>query len=371
MDELMYLIDSSDSWTSRSLSSHVARLYAHCSPKKVTEVLRSGIPKSQTFYQDLGQLHPRLLRQIAISAVEVDRKVRRHILNNFAKVLLGSNEAYAPIHATEIHSNIPPGLRFGEDLLSQIRMKEPKLLDDKDLIRQWTEDVLSLAIRSNVPFGTILHLISTCLEMCRAADTKSWILPSLPGLVIRCWSTAKFGVYKEPFYSFCRKVQLSSPSQPKAIDQTALEDCLIQHVLQTRDERVSAQPRQANLSLLLNGMLLDVHIDGRLEFLQLFCKHSPTLNFDLEAWPPSEEERKLIPIWEHCVLGVLPVSSSMALFRRSLHIHQHDKFLPDDLLKQNSWALTWEQQCSLWARWESSIPEASNDFPVTRKGKEK
>lgn len=369
-EELVALIESSDPWTTRSLSPFLAPLHARCTSKKVTDVLRSGIPSSQIFLRDVCRLHTHLLRQIAIGGVEVPPHVRRHILEECADMLLGSNEAYAPVHATDIPPGISPGLRFGVDLLSQIRTSEPNLRTRGVLIRQWTGKILSMAIRRHLPFDSTLLIISSSLDMCRAADPSNWLSQDLPIEVIRCWSMVRFGHSgdKGPFHAAMKKTHRSSPSRPRAVHRVALERCLVEQVLQIMDERLSVQPRRADFTRHLTQLLSNVHIDGRFEFLQLFCRHSPTLSFDLTAWPPSDEERKLTPVWDHCVLSMLPLSSSKILFKRLLHIHHRDTFLPSDVMEQNSWALSWEQQCFLWASWECSTAKASHDFPVTLKG---
>lgn len=373
IDDLVALIDSSDTWNTRSLSTYVAPLYARCTAKKVTEILRSGILGSRVFYHDLGRYHPHLLRQIAIGTVEVRPKVRHHILDTCANVLLQSNEAYVPIHATDIQSDISPGLTFGLDLLSHIRANEPDLRTNRTLIRRWTELIVRLAIRRNLPFDSILRIISSSLEMCRVAGSSDWLSQYLPVEIIRCWSLARFGpsINQGPFHPTMKKARASSPSRPRAVNQAALERCLIEQVVQIRDERLSVQRKQAEFSRQLCQLLSYVHSDGKLEFLQLLCRHAPTLNFDLTVWPPSEEERKLLPIWEYRVLKMLPVSSSKALFQRLLQMHHCDTYLPSDLLERNSWELLWENQCSLWANWERSAAETSGDFPVTLKGMSK
>jgi hypothetical protein len=370
IDDLVANIDSSDTWTTRSLSTYMAPLYACCTSKRVTEILRSSILCSGPFYRELGRRHSQLLRQIANGTVEVPPKVRRRILDTCVNALLQSNEAYVPIHATDIPPDIPPGLKFGLDLLSHIRADEPDLWTNQILIRRWTELVVRLAIRRNLPFDSILPIISSSLEMCRVADSSDWLSQYLPVEVIRCWSLARFGAsgHQGPFYPTMRRLRASSPSRPSAVNQAALEYCLIQQVLKSRDERLSVQRTQATFTRELCKLLSYVHIDGKLEFLQLLCRHSPTLNFDLTVWPPSEEERKLIPVWEYDVLRGLPVSSSKALFRRILQSHHCDTYLPSDLVERNSWKLFWENQCSLWAKWEGSTAKTSDDFPVTLKG---
>ncbi|OKO99074.1 hypothetical protein PENSUB_8460 [Penicillium subrubescens] len=224
IDDLVANIDSSDTWTTRSLSTYMAPLYACCTSKRVTEILRSSILCSGPFYRELGRRHSQLLRQIANGTVEVPPKVRRRILDTCVNALLQSNEAYVPIHATDIPPDIPPGLKFGLDLLSHIRADEPDLWTNQILIRRWTELVVRLAIRRNLPFDSILPIISSSLEMCRVADSSDWLSQYLPVEVIRCWSLARFGAsgHQGPFYPTMRRLRASSPSRPSAVNQAAI-----------------------------------------------------------------------------------------------------------------------------------------------------
>jgi hypothetical protein len=369
-DELMALIDASEVWTTRSLSRYVAPLYAHCSAGKATEALRSGIISSQAFCRHLGRTHPQLLRQIAIGAVEVPAPVRRHILDTCAEILLESNETYVRIHSTEIYVGNDPGLTFGVDILSQIKENEPELRAHGPLIRRWTGLLLNLAIRRKMPFDAIMPVINLSLEMCRVADSSNWFTQNLPTEVIRCWSMARFGKSgdEKPFHSAMKAAGTSSPSRPSATNQLALERCLIEQLLPVRNVRFSMQVDSAELNRHLSLLLSCVHIDGRLELLQLICKHLPTLNIDLTVWPPSEEERKIFPVWSYHLLCMLPSPDSKALFHRSLHIQNCDMFIPEDLVKRNPWALDWKSQCLLWAGWECSTAKGADDFPVTHKG---
>ncbi|KAJ5991781.1 hypothetical protein N7451_007505 [Penicillium sp. IBT 35674x] len=279
-DELVALIDSSETWTTRSFSRYVAPLYAHCSARKVTEVLKSGIPSSGAFCRHLGRTHPHLLRQIAIGVVEVPLSVRHQV------------------HATEIYSGNLVGLSFGMDLLSQIKFNEPDLRTSGPFIRRWTELILNLAIRRKLPFDAIMPIINFSLEMCRNADSSNWLSQDLTKEVIRCWSVARFGSFgvELPFNAVMKQIGSSSTSRPGATNQAALQQCLIEQVLSTRDERFSVQAKPAELSHQVSLLLSYVHIDGKLELLQLLCKHSPTMSFDLTVWPPSEEERKIFPV---------------------------------------------------------------------------
>ncbi|KAJ6111185.1 hypothetical protein N7486_003420 [Penicillium sp. IBT 16267x] len=368
-DELVALIDASDTWTTRSFSRYVAPLYAHCSARKVTEILRSGISCSSAFSRHLGRTHPYLLRQIAIGEVEVPLPVRRYILETCAEILLQSNKPYGRVHATEIYAGNLAGVTFGVDLLSQLRANEPELRTRGPLIRQWTGLILNLAIRRKLPFDVILPILNFSLEMCRFADSSNWLSQNLPKEVLRCWSVARFRKLGdiEPFHAAMKNARALSPSWPGATSQAALEECLIEQVLSIRDQRFAVQVTLAELSAHLALLLSYVHSDGRLELLQLLCKHSPTINFDLTIWPPSEEERKIFPVWSYPILCRLSKSDSKSLFHRSLQNQNSDTFIPEDLVKRNSWALDWESQCSLWAGWECSTAKGTDDFPVTYK----
>ncbi|KAJ5642409.1 hypothetical protein N7490_006409 [Penicillium lividum] len=375
-DELANLIQESDNWTSRSLLRHLAPLYARCSSTKVTELLRSGILISHNFgrYVNRSQQHMDLLRQVAIGKVETPLHIHRYILETWGEMLVQSKKPYVPIHATKSDANVSPGLKFGMDLLSEFKASKSDPWSSNTLIRQWTQRIIKLAIGQRLPFDSLLTIIVSSLEMWRDGDSSKWPLQYLPQEFIRLWSMARFGKFgsEVPFGATMKEAEALFSSRLKSASQDALELCLVEQVLHNKNQRPSAlsfpSPSTARLDeLISNNLLSYVHIDGRFEFLQLLCRHSPYLNFDLTVWPPSEEERKLVPVWKYNVLSILPKHGAKALFQRSLEIHKCDTFLTEEVLKRNPCGLDWELQCRLWAIWESLTSKGSEGFSVTLK----
>ncbi|KAJ5764848.1 hypothetical protein N7520_004407 [Penicillium odoratum] len=375
-DELANLIQESDNWTSRSLRRHLAPLFARCSSTKVTELLRSGILISHKFgrYVNRSQQHMDLLRQMAIGKVETPLHVHRYILEIWGEMLVQSKKPYVPIHATKYDANISSGLKFGMDLLSNFKASKSDPWSSNTLIRQWTQRIIKLAISQRLPFDSLLLIIVSSLEMWRDGDSSLWPLQYLPQEFIRFWSMARFGKLGPdgPFGTTMKEAEKLFSSRLEPANQAALELCLVEQVLHDNNQRPSALPFSSSYTARLDGLLSNkllsyVHIDGRFEFLQLLCKHSPYLNFDLTVWPPSEEERKLVPVWKYNVLSILPKHGAKALFQRSLEIHKCNTFLSEEVLESNPCGLDWEQQCRLWATWESLNSKRSESFSVTLK----
>lgn len=65
----------------------------------------------------LRRFHTNLLRRIAVGAIEVPHDLKSHVLRLDLRSLLGSNEAYVPVHHKETQSSMPPALVFGMDVL--------------------------------------------------------------------------------------------------------------------------------------------------------------------------------------------------------------------------------------------------------------
>ncbi|KAJ5898869.1 hypothetical protein N7495_003613 [Penicillium taxi] len=367
-DELVALIDASDTWTSRSLSSYVAPLYSRCTSKKVAEILNSEATSPDKFYRDASRLHPNLFRQVAIGVVKSDPRKQIKILQDCAEILVASKEAYNPVYSTKIQSEIfSPGLRFGVDILSYMKTIEPEFCKG-NMPRQWITLVLNLAIRRGVPFDTIMPIIKCGLDISRLVSSHNWLDSPLAKDVVRCWSMIRFGTFKDipPFHPVMTKTHAASPSRPSAVNEVALEQILLDQVLNLEDHGLS-ENMQANLIDRLTRLLNNVHSQGRLQLLQLVCKHAPNLNFDLTAWPPSEKERELFPIWDYRILALLDPGHSKVLFQRQLKIHSCETFLSNTLIKQNSWNMSWELQCTLWASWEPGLILACG--PDTRTAK--
>jgi hypothetical protein len=70
---------------------------------------------------------------------------------------------------------------------------------------------------------------------------------------------------------------------------------LIQKVLQAEDQNFNAQKDRPQFMVRVRNLISLVDSKGRLELLQMLCKYSPSLGFDLTCWPPSKKEQELMP----------------------------------------------------------------------------
>lgn len=386
-EELMDLIQQSDTWTTRSLSHYVFRLYAQCTPNKVADILDSGHPESPDLCKDLALLHPKLLRQVATGVIHVSPGVRKRVLDHCKDALLISREPYFSLHATGSQSDLLPGLVFGIDIL-QVLISDRALRSNTYRASEWIDRILALAVRQGLPFETILPIFNACLELARLVNSSNWLSQPLPGQLLQLWNLAWFGSTnwkQDASNTFIKKTRNGSQCRPTAQSRSALDRSLVENVLQIRDERLSIQPVQPAQTFksthhprlaftnLVTSVLMKVKSEGRYELLKLLCEHSPSLKFDITAWPPIKEERNLeekslVSIWTYGILRSLPHDHSKLLFQRSLSLHRCEDFLPSGEEKGSPWTLSWQQQCMLWACWESMTAKTTDDMPVTNKG---
>ncbi|RDW84028.1 uncharacterized protein DSM5745_04354 [Aspergillus mulundensis] len=372
VEEFLALVENTDRWTSRSLMPHVSFLYAYCRAEKVDQLLRSQSPLSSAILGYLPRFHMPLLRRIAIGAVAMPENVRRDILERCRRSLLSSKEAYEPIYYQDQPSAISgfPGLVFGMDLVIAME-KEPEQYSRYEY-GQWVKAILQQVIRKLLPFELVLAIFNRALPTlqppARAQFRKSsrWLSWDFYKDVVQFWSIARFGQAKDAYGDVIATFIKRRRTKPLSVHLGPLEKCLIQHLLQKKDDRLDVHQRSRDTFFRTIGQLVSyVDLKGRLEFLHLLCRHSPSLGFDLTAWPPSQREQELVPVWDFKFLKYsLRPEHSKLLFSRSLHIHRCEDFLPAG--EPRSGIPSWEEQCFFWAEWESSEPEETG-FRVTRK----
>ncbi|KAL2853654.1 hypothetical protein BJX68DRAFT_265117 [Aspergillus pseudodeflectus] len=298
------------------------------------------------------------------------KDVRVKVLQRCRDAMLQSKEAYEPIYFgldKEEHPVMSPGLVFGIDLLMAVE-KEPSLHDYYE-IEAWVDTMLKNAICGRLPFKSILliinHGLSALLATALARTGSSgtgWLSRPLSEVVIQFWSISRFGRVdgfpKGVVATYRKNWRLKSLSA----HQVALEQCLIQKVLQTEDQSFNAQKDRPQFMVRVRSLLSLVDSKRRLKLLQMLCKYSPSLGFDLTCWPPSKKEQELMPFWHLDILNKLLLPDSKSLFGRSLCIHKCEDFLPSSSsLKVPSW----EKQCLVWVSWESLDPKGTG-FRITR-----
>ncbi|KAJ5381723.1 uncharacterized protein N7496_004151 [Penicillium cataractarum] len=372
VEEFLALVDNTDGWASRSLGPHVSFLSAYCGAERVEHLLRSQWRTYSEFLDHISRFHTPLLRQIGVGVLQMPHIVRHGILNRCRNSLLKSKATYDPVYYRENEFEMSPGLLFGMDLLMMME-KEAVQYNHHDLC-SWVESILDQGIREKQPFDSILLILNQGLALLQASasarpkGSSGWLSQSLSQCVIQLWSISRFGQtgsLPKGVVATCKK---RYRTKALAAHQESLEQCLIHRVLQNNDESFKVQENSQEVHQAMFNLLSLVSRKGKLEFLQLLCRHSPSLGFDLKAWPPSKEEEEYMPCWELRILNILPPDDSQFLFRRSLHIHHCDEFLLSSGNEGPSSKFpSWEAQCLLWATWESA-DSTGNGFVVTRKG---
>ncbi|CRG84051.1 Receptor-type tyrosine-protein phosphatase zeta [Talaromyces islandicus] len=367
MDELLTLIESANAWTTRSLSQYASRLYAYATAEKVTEFLGSERPMRLAIVPYLRRFHTNFLRRIAAGAIQVPYDVRTDVVRLGPRSLLGSDEAYVPVHYKKTHPSMPPALVFSMDMLISLD-KNPQLLRDYE-IDEWLNSILSLALHRKLLFQQIMPILDRSLALCRSQHHGNWLSRPFPEAVVQFWSISRFGGAGGFVTSLTRMFQRRCCSGVTEGDKILLEQCLIDQVLRIKDDTLTVYPSRAQFTKAVTSFLSLVDMKGRLTSLQLLCQHSPTLKFDLTVWPPSKKERELVPVWDYNVLRMLSPDSSKVLFDRSLYIHRCDEFLPNSNgAKGSPRVLSWTTLCNLWVSWEFSAADGNDSFPTTRKG---
>ncbi|KAL4738075.1 hypothetical protein BDV11DRAFT_216239 [Aspergillus similis] len=334
IEEFLALVEDTDPWSSRMLLPHVSHLYAYCSAERVEDMLRSQSSKCSELLGHMSRFHIPLLRRIAVGRVNMSKDVRLKILQQCQPALLRSKEAYDPIFYQNMQPAhaLSPGLLFGVDLLKTLE-REPETLSNHELEH----------------------------------TTPGWLSRSLSQDIIQFWSISRFGrvgVFPKGLVAEYQRRRWWL--KELSANQVELEDCLTK-VLQVKDEsfQVLGKKRQ-QFSRTLYDLFWLVDIRGRKEFLQLVCRHSPTLDFDLAAWPPSQREQELMPCWDLDILNKLRKDDTESLFYRSLHIFHCEEFLPSSDSRNPDLKMpSWEEQCLLWASWEFTSPKRKGLPPIS------
>ncbi|KAL4811713.1 hypothetical protein BDW67DRAFT_189415 [Aspergillus spinulosporus] len=374
IEELLNLVQDTDPWSSRTLLPHVSHLYAYCSAERVEDMLRSQSSKCPELLEYMSRFHTSLLRRIVVGLENVPKDVRGKTLQRCQTALLRSKEAYDSIHHQDMQLAFTksPGLLFGMDLLTALE-REPEMLDNHELERL-VDAMARQGIREKLPFGSLLLILNQGIAVLQArakscpSATPGWLSRDLSREIIQFWSISRFETVGGSPQGLVAEYRKRRRLKELSAYKVELEDCLIERVLQVKDESFQNHgEKRQQFSRTLNNLLCLVNIRGRMEFLELVCQHSPTLGFDLATWPPSQREQELMPCWDLDVLDKLRPEDSESLFIRSLHIYHCEDFLPSSDTRNTDLKMpSWEKQCLLWASLESAIPKRKG-FPITLK----
>ncbi|KAE8141671.1 hypothetical protein BDV38DRAFT_237306 [Aspergillus pseudotamarii] len=341
-------------------------LYPLCSSNFLKELL-SGLPEGPLLawlVQKLGRSHADLVRQVALGHISVPLEVQVRVLKDRVHDLIDSPKPYTPLVKRDLPSETPPGLVFCLDLYHV--MSDNSLLDlmAGSAREGYIKKALRLACRKNLPSNYITiflqHMTPYWLRRARTMWNGTLTEPLFQE-IIGCWSIARCGTTGNNTESTVERFTRSpSSSRPTTGDEMALES------LMTKLIRYASDPRE-NLKydrpLIGTELLEQIAPSERFKFIRLFCGHSEHLRFDIDVSPPSERERKLVPIWDFKTLRVLPDTDGQYLFDRMLSIHGCEEFIPTPPEVQT---LSWINQCLLKIGWEVGMTD-TDGLPFTQK----
>ncbi|KAE8402861.1 hypothetical protein BDV37DRAFT_284356 [Aspergillus pseudonomiae] len=351
---------------SRLSPSLLRPLYPLCSSTFLKDLL-SGLPEGPSLVsvvQKLGRLHADLVQQVAVGHISVPLEAQVRVLKDRVHDLIDSPKPYTPLLARDLPSDMPPGLVFCLDLYHV--MSENFLLATRvgGAREEYIKKALRLACRKNLPSNYITiflqHMAPLWLRLMRTLLDDSLPEPLFQE-VIGCWSIARCGTTGTATESTVKRFTRSNNrSRPTRDDEMALESILKRLINSTADPRENLKDARP----LLEAKLLE-HIapSERLAFIRLVCQHSEQLRFDIDMSPPSEREKKLVPIWHFETLRVLPDTDGQRLFDRMLAIHGCEEFIPTPPEVQT---LSWTDQCLLKIGWEARAAH-TDDLPFSHK----
>ncbi|KAB8207745.1 hypothetical protein BDV34DRAFT_65283 [Aspergillus parasiticus] len=340
-------------------------LYPLCSSTFLKDLL-SGLPEGPSLewlVHKLGRSHADLVRQVAIGHISVPLEAQVRILKDRIHDLVDSPKPYTPLLKRDLPSDTPPGLVFCLDLYHLMSKNFIFALLAGSVRQEYIKKALRLACRKKLPsiYITIFlqHMTPYWLRLTRILSDDSLTEPLFQE-IIGCWSIARCGTTGISTQSTVKRFTKSHyRSRPAKSDEIALESSMV-HLI-----RYAADPRKvkSDRPLIKTELLEQIAPSERFKFLKLFCQHSEHLRFDIDVSPPSERERKLVPIWDFETLRVLPDKDGQRLFDRMLVMHGCGEFIPTPPEVKT---LNWIKQCHLKIGWEARATDAEN-LPFSHK----
>ncbi|OGM44213.1 hypothetical protein ABOM_007728 [Aspergillus bombycis] len=341
-------------------------LYPLCSSTFLKDLL-SGLPEGPSLVwvvQKLGRSHADLVRQVAVGHISVPLEAQVRVLKDRVHDLIDSPKPYTPLLARDLPSDMPAGLVFCLDLYHVMSDNFLLAIMVGGAREEYIKKALRLACRKNLPSNYITiflqHMTPHWLRLTRTLLDDSLTGPLFQE-IIGCWSIARCGTTGTATESTVKRFTRSNyRSRPTRDDEMALESIMKLLINSTADPRENLKD---NSPLIETKLLEQIAPSERLEFIRLFCQQSEHLKFDIEMAPPSEREKKLVPIWHFETLRVLPDTDAQRLFDRMLAIHGCKEFMPTPPEVQ---ALSWTNQCLLKIGWEARATH-TGDLPFSHK----
>ncbi|RLL95651.1 hypothetical protein CFD26_102472 [Aspergillus turcosus] len=368
VEDLLRLVTESDRATGRLISPTLTPLIQLCSERYLLECIeRQGQQGDFSRHlKEIARLHMNLLRRIVVGTVEVSEGLGLRVFQSQRESLVHSQEGYVPAYLPpDMPADVHPGMAFCLDMVnagSKRRISGRAVLD---LIHS----TLKLAAKRRSSLDTVLkfvrHILPTYFE--HSEQRGSWLItaPPLPREILRWWSIARTGKIQNKPGFWLRSIVSHNSPECFSLHLELLEDLLLQTLRQQEaDRRFNVRKDPEEFRKNLGHYLCDIQSEARATFIKFICRKLPSIDVDLDTWPPSERESQLFPYWN---LRVFPTSDAKWLFGRMLAIHGCEEFLPDpDGASRSKSQMTWTDQCLLKIDWEVE-EDTSGQLPVARK----
>lgn len=394
VEELLRLVAESDRVTGRLVSPTLAPLIQLCSERYLLECIERQSQQGDFFrhLKEMARLHMNLLRRIVVGTVEVPEDLRFQVFESQLESLVRSWEDYVPVYLpSDMPADIHPGMAFCLDMVHALSadsgfkrrissgIRERRIASGavSDLIHS----TLKLAAKNGFSLDIVLkflkHTLPTYFEHSiwpryfeRRAHraSRTTMVPSLPREILRWWSIARTGECEHKRGLWLKTIFYRHGAKSFSLHVELLGDLLLQTLRHEADRKFTVRKDPGKFHDNLRTCLYDIAYGERMTFIKLLCRNLPSIDVDLDTWPPSERESQLFPYWEAKTLRALPTSDAKWLFRRMLAIHGCEEFLPvPDGASRSKNQMSWTAQCLLKIDWELE-EDASGQLPVARKG---
>ncbi|RHZ45462.1 uncharacterized protein CDV56_103721 [Aspergillus thermomutatus] len=374
VEELLRLVAESDRITGRVISPNLGPLIELCSESYVLEYLERQGQQDDAFQQrlkEIGRWHLDLLRRIAVGTVEVSEDVRVKVFLSQRDSFVRSQQEYVPVYLPpDMTADVHPGVAFCLDMVHAFSANAGFKRRIGSAVLDLIHTTLKLAVKKGCSLDLVLkfvkHILPTYFE--HSERRVSWVTRDpLPREILRWWSIARTGKipYKGTFW--LQRLLFHNDAKSFSLHIELLEDFLLQTLRQQADRKFDIRTNPRDFYHHLSDHLYGIPCEERLTFIKFLCRKVPSIDVDLDTWPPSERESQLFPYWEERILRALPTSDAKWLFGRMLAIHGCEEFLPDpDGASPSQDRMTWTDQCLLKIDWEAD-EERSGQLPVAHK----
>ncbi|GFG13347.1 hypothetical protein IFM5058_06401 [Aspergillus udagawae] len=372
VEELVRLVAESDRITGRSISPSLAPLIQLCSESYVLGYLERQGPRGDLRLAEIRRFHVDLLRRISVGTVEVSENLRVKVFWSQMKVLVHSQQEYVPVHLPpDMPADVHPGMAFCLDIVHAVPANASFKSRIGSTVVITIKDTLKMAAKKACSLDHVLkffkHVLPAYFEHREQCALWHGRPDPLRQEILRWWSIARAENIPIKGSFWLKRLLFNNDAEFFSLHLELLEDFLLQMLRQQADRKFNVRKDPGEFYKNLNNYLCEIPADGKLAFIKLLCRKLPSIDVDLDTWPPSERESQLFPYWKEEILQCLPTSDAKWLFSRMLAIHGCEEFLPDPVsASPNGNRMTWTDQCLLKIKWETD-EDASGQLPVARK----